>query len=194
MFTPKLFVLPILVGLSMLSTAQEVEPENQSSFQVDSVHSTSIFRAHHLGAGMFYGRFNDVTGTIDIVEGLPVFAISIAIDSVDTNNEKLDGHLKSPDFFNSVEFPEMTFKSSSAKKISDEKYEVVGKITMHGVAKPLTVVMVKTGQVTGRRGEMIGFETEFTMNRSEFGMTYGIESGALSDNIKVIVALEAGRK
>ena len=65
---------------------------------------------------------------------------------------------------------------------------------MHGVEKPLTVVMEKTGQVTGRRGEMIGFETEFTMNRSEFGMTYGIESGALSDNIKVIVALEAGRK
>ena len=194
MFTCKLFVLPVLVGLSMLSTAQEVEPENQSSFQVDSVHSTSIFRAHHRGAGMFYGRFNDVTGTIGIVEGLPVFAISIAIDSVDTNNEKLDGHLKSPDFFNSVEFPEMTFESSSVKKISDEKYEVVGKITMHGVAKPLTVIMEKTGQVTGRRGEMIGFETEFTMNRSEFGMTYGIESGALSDNIKVIVALEAGRK
>ena len=194
MFTPKLFVLPVLVGLSMLSAAQEVEPEKQSSFQVDSVHSTSIFRAHHRGAGMFYGRFNDVTGTIDLVEGLPVFAISIAIDSVDTNNEKLDGHLKSPDFFNSVEFPEMTFKSSSAKKISDKKYEVVGKITMHGVEKPLTVVMEKTGQVTGRRGEMIGFETEFTMNRSEFGMTYGIESGALSDNIKVIVALEAGRK
>jgi polyisoprenoid-binding protein YceI len=194
MFTRKLFVLPILVGLSMLSTAQEVEPENQSSFQVDSVHSTSIFRAHHFGAGMFYGRFNDVTGTIDIVEGLPEFAISVAIDSVDTNNEKLDGHLKSPDFFNSVEFPEMTFKSSSAKKIGDEKYEVVGEITLHGVTKPLTVVMEKTGQVTNRRGEMIGFETTFTLNRSEFGMTYGVESGALSDNIKVIVALEAGRK
>ena len=194
MFTLKLFVLPILVGLSMLSTAQEVEPENQSSFQVDSVHSTSIFRAHHLGAGMFYGRFNDVTGTIDIVEGLPVFAISIAIDSVDTNNEKLDGHLKSPDFFNSVEFPEMTFKSSSAKNIGDEKYEVVGEITLHGVTKPLTVVMEKTGQVTNSRGEMIGFETTFTLNRSEFGMTYGVESGALSDNVKVIVALEAGRK
>ncbi len=194
MFTPKLFVLPILVGLSMLSTAQEVEPENQSSFQVDPVHSTSIFRAHHLGAGMFYGRFNDVTGTIDIVEGLPVFAISIAIDSVDTNNEKLDGHLKSPDFFNSVEFPEMTFKSNSAKKLGDEKYEVVGEITMHGVTKPLTVMMTKTGQVTNRRGEMIGFETEFELTRSDFGMSYGVESGALSDNIKVIVALEAGRK
>jgi polyisoprenoid-binding protein YceI len=194
MFTRKLFVLPILVGLSMLSTAQEVEPENQSSFQVDPVHSTSIFRAHHLGAGMFYGRFNDVTGTIDIVEGLPVFAISIAIDSVDTNNEKLDGHLKSPDFFNSVEFPEMTFKSNSAKKLGDEKYEVVGEITMHGVTKPLTVMMTKTGQVTNRRGEMIGFETEFELTRSDFGMSYGVESSALSDNIKVIVALEAGRK
>ena len=194
MFTLKLFALAALVGLSMLSAAQEVESLDQKPFTVDPVHSTSIFRAHHFGAGMFYGRFNDVTGTIDIVEGLPEFAISVAIDSVDTNNEKLDGHLKSPDFFNSVEFPEMTFKSSSAKKIGDEKYEVVGEITLHGVTKPLTVVMAKTGQVTNRRGEMIGFETTFTLNRSEFGMTYGVESGALSDNIKVIVALEAGRK
>ena len=55
-------------------------------------------------------------------------------------------------------------------------------------------MMSKTGQVTGSRGESIGFEMEFVITRSEFGMNYGVESGALSDNIKVIVALEAGRK
>jgi polyisoprenoid-binding protein YceI len=65
---------------------------------------------------------------------------------------------------------------------------------MHGVTKPLTVTMAKTGQVTNKRGEMLGFETTFTLMRSDFEMTYGIESGSLSDNIKVIVALEAGRK
>jgi len=129
-----------------------------------------------------------------VVNDLPVFDVSIDIDSVDTNSTKLDGHLKSPDFFNSVEFPAMTFKSKSAKKIGDEIYEVVGEITIHGVTKPLTVRMAKTGQVTNRRGEMVGYETEFTITRSEFGMVYGIEGGALSDEIKVIVALEAGRK
>ena len=194
MFVLKLIALPIIVGLSLLTTAQEVEPVNESAFQIDSVHSTAIFKAHHLGAGMFYGRFNDVTGSIRIDDGVPAFIVSIDIDSVDTNNTKLDGHLKSPDFFNVVEFPTMTFKSSSAKEIGDEKYEVVGEITMHGVTKPLTVMMAKTGQVINRRGEMIGYETEFNITRSDFGMMYGVDGGALSDEIKVIVALEAGRK
>jgi polyisoprenoid-binding protein YceI len=55
-------------------------------------------------------------------------------------------------------------------------------------------MMSKTGQVKGRRGELIGFEMEFQISRTDYGMSYGIESGALSNDIKVIVALEAGRK
>ena len=194
MFILKLLVLPVMLLVGVTGSVQETTESNDEAFNVDPVHSTAIFRAHHLRAGMFYGRFNDVTGTIDLVDESPVFDITIDINSVDTNNEKLDGHLKSPDFFNAVEFPSMTFKSASAKKIGDEKYEVSGDITIHGVTKPLTVRMSKTGQVTNRRGEMIGFETEFTITRSDFGMMYGVEGGALSDSIKVIVALEAGRK
>jgi len=189
----KLFITPLLIGLSMLFTLQESPADVGEAFQVDAVHSTAIFRVHHLGAGMFYGRFNDISGTITGDEN-PAFDISIDINSVDTNNEKLDSHLKSPDFFNAVEFSEMTFKSSATKKVGDDKYEVTGDITIHGVTKPLTVTMTKTGQVTGRRGESIGFEMEFQISRSDYGMNYGIESGALSNDIKVIVALEAGRK
>ena len=125
--------------------------------------------------------------------GFTSFDVSIAIDSVDSSNERLDSHLKSPDFFNAVEFPTMSFKSSSVKSVGDNKYEVTGEITMHGVTKPLTVNMEKTGHVDGRRGEMVGFETEFELNRSEFGMNYGVESGSLGDKVKVIVALEAKR-
>ena len=194
MFVLKLIALQLLVGLSMLTTAQELEPVSESAFQIDPVHSTAIFKAHHLGAGMFYGRFNDLTGTIRVDDGMPAFDVSIDINSVDTNNTKLDGHLKSPDFFNVVEFPTMMFKSKSSKLVGKDKYEVIGEITIHGVAKPLTVHMAKTGQVTNRRGEMIGYEAEFTITRSDFGMMYGVEGGALSDEITVIVALEAGRK
>lgn len=194
MLNIKLFVLPVLLLACLYTSAQEPTKSNDEAFTVDHVHSTAIFKAHHLGAGMFYGRFNDVLGTINIVDDVPAFDISIDTESVDTNNAKLDGHLKSPDFFNVVEFPTMTFKSTSAKKVGDEKYEVIGEITIHGVTKPLTISMAKTGQVSNRRGELIGFETEFNITRSEFGMMYGIDSGALSDEIKVIVAIEAGRK
>jgi polyisoprenoid-binding protein YceI len=189
----KLLITPVLIGIGMFSTIQETPADVGEEFQVDAVHSAAIFRVHHRGAGMFYGRFNDIAGTITGDEN-PAFDISIDINSVDTNNEKLDAHLKSPDFFNAVEFEEMTFKSSATKKVADDKYEVTGDITIHGVTKPLTVMMSKTGQVKGRRGELIGFEMEFQISRSDYGMSYGIESGALSNDIKVIVALEAGRK
>lgn len=182
--------ITLAVALLFSQGTQEVE---NKEFNIDAVHSTAIFRVHHVGAGMFYGRFNDVTGMIALSGDVPSFDVSIAIDSVDSSNERLDSHLKSPDFFNAVEFPTMSFKSSSVKSVGDKKYEVTGEITMHGVTKPLTVNMEKTGHVDGRRGEMVGFETEFELNRSEFGMNYGVESGSLSDKVKVIVALEAKR-
>ena len=182
--------ITLAVALLFSQGTQEVE---NKEFNIDAVHSTAIFRVHHVGAGMFYGRFNDVTGMIALSGDVPSFDVSIAIDSVDSSNERLDSHLKSPDFFNAVEFPTMSFKSSSVKSVGDNKYEVTGEITMHGVTKPLTVNMEKTGHVDGRRGEMVGFETEFELNRSEFGMNYGVESGSLGDKVKVIVALEAKR-
>ena len=182
--------ITLAVALLFSQGTQEVE---NKEFNIDAVHSTAIFRVHHVGAGMFYGRFNDVNGMIALSGDVPSFDVSIAIDSVDSSNERLDSHLKSPDFFNAVEFPTMSFKSSSVKSVGDKKYEVTGEITMHGVTKPLTVNMEKTGHVDGRRGEMVGFETEFELNRSEFGMNYGVESGSLGDKVKVIVALEAKR-
>ena len=182
--------ITLTVALLFLQGTQEVE---NKEFNIDAVHSTAIFRVHHVGAGMFYGRFNDVTGMIALSGDVPSFDVSIAIDSVDSSNERLDSHLKSPDFFNAVEFPTMSFKSSSVKSVGDNKYEVTGEITMHGVTKPLTVNMEKTGHVDGRRGEMVGFETEFELTRSDFGMNYGVESGSLGDKVKVIVALEAKR-
>ncbi len=182
--------ITLAVALLFSQGTQEVE---NKEFNIDAVHSTAIFRVHHVGAGMFYGRFNDVTGMIALSGDVPSFDVSIAIDSVDSSNERLDSHLKSPDFFNAVEFPTMSFKSGSVKSVGDNKYEVTGEITMHGVTKPLTVNMEKTGHVDGRRGEMVGFETEFELNRSEFGMNYGVESGSLGDKVKVIVALEAKR-
>jgi len=183
-------LITLTLALLFSQGTQEVESKE---FNIDAVHSTAIFRVHHVGAGMFYGRFNDVTGMIALSGDTPSFDVSIAIDSVDSSNERLDSHLKSPDFFNAVEFPAMSFKSSSVKSVGDNNYEVTGEITMHGVAKPITVNMEKTGHADGRRGEMIGFETEFELTRSDFGMNYGVESGSLGDKVKVIVALEAKR-
>lgn len=171
------------------------EPAAKSkTFEVDAVHSTAIFKVHHLGAGRFYGRFNDVTGDIIYTPGSEdglSLDITIDINSVDTANEQLDNHLKSMDFFNAVEFPAMTFKSEEATLLRPGFYKVKGTIKMHGVSRPLTIELEETGLAMGRSKERVGFETMFTLKRTDFDMNYGVERGALSDEVGVIVSLEA---
>ena len=114
----------------------------------------------------------------------------VAIDSVDSGNDKLDGHLRSPDFFNSKEFPKMSFKSTGAKKAANGMFEVMGDLTMHGVTKSITAMVEITGQ-SGMMGQRGGAEATFTVKRSEFGMTYGIDKGAIGKSVRVIVGMEA---
>ena len=187
-----------VVGLA--ATAQDTKPAAATStaaagsatvFQVDDVHSTALFRVLHAGAGQFWGRFNDISGTFTLSDDPAklAFMIDVAIDSVDSGNDKLDGHLKSPDFFNSKEFPKMSFKSTGAKTAANGMFEVMGDLTMHGVTKPITAMVEITGQssMMGQRG---GAEAIFTVKRSEFGMNYGVEKGMIGDMVKVVVGLE----
>lgn len=143
---------------------------------------------------MFYGRFNDVTGTIKYNPEDPTslsFDVTIAVESVDTNNDKLNNHLKSPDFFNAKEFSEMTFKSTAASKIDDDTFEVTGELTIHGITKTITTQIDLTGVVDSRRGKKIGFETIFTVDRSDYGVNYGLENGMLGREIRLLVSMEA---
>lgn len=178
--------------LALLTSTQDTLGE---AFTIDAVHSTAIFGVRHMGAGRFYGRFNDLSGTITHTEDDDsdlAINFSIAVGSVDTGSDKLNGHLKSPDFFNEREFATITFKSKSAKKTGDGMYEVKGDLTIHGVTKTITVPVQWLGTASGRRGKRCGLETQLTLKRSDFGMNYGIDSGMLGDEVKITVALEAG--
>jgi polyisoprenoid-binding protein YceI len=162
---------------------------------VDPVHSKALFRVHHLGAGQFWGRFNDVTGTFSFepgkAEGMK-FDISIATESVDSGNEDLDKHLRAPDFFAAKDFPTMTFRSTGAKKTGERTYELMGDLTMRGVTKPVTASLEFCGMADMGRGPKAGFEAQFTVKRSQFGVNYGVEKGAIGDEVRVIVGLEGG--
>ena len=180
----------LLLALRSLAMASKSNIAAKETFNIDSVHSTAIFRVQHLGAGNFYGRFNELEGTIDWdAEAGPSFDVSIKIESVDSGNEALDRHLKNADFFDAKQFPTMTFKSTSAKKIGDN-WKVMGEMTMHGVTKAVEVDMEFVGRADVGRGDRVGFETTFTVKRSDFGMKWGVENGALGDATKIIVSLE----
>jgi polyisoprenoid-binding protein YceI len=174
-----------------LATAQAAG----TAYKIDDVHSCALFRVHHLGAGQFWGRFNAVSGSMTFDQsGQPTgFDVSIATESVDTAEPKLDAHLKSPDFFNTKEFPAMTFKSESVSKKSDGTLEVTGSLSMHGVAKTITAALEVTGVADTGMGARAGIEAVFTVKRSDFGMKYGVEKGTLGDQVRVVVSLEGIR-
>lgn len=162
-------------------------------FHIDPVHSMALFRVQHLGAGAFHGRFNDVRGTIEIrpADELPVrFTVAIPVTSVDSGNERLDNHLRSADFFDAATHPEMTFATRSARALG-EGFEITGDLTLVGVTRPITVRMEHIGTRDSERGKRCGYETVFTLKRSEFGMRYGLDNGALGDEVRVTVAMEA---
>ena len=198
----------LLYGIGALAGADD-EPTPQSAakpgksksdegkskaqtFSLDPTHSMALFRVRH-GASMFWGRFNKITGTVrytpDIDSGLEL-DITMAIDSVDSGSERLDGHLKSEDFFFAEKYPDATFKSSSSARVGENTYAVSGKLTMRGVTKPITVRVDWLGTSDSRRGQTCGLETEFTVKRSEFGINYGVSMGMLGDDVRIIVAME----
>jgi len=185
--------------LSILPQAEArlplLTPTAEGSWQVDSTHSMVVFRVRH-GVGAFWGRFNDVQGTatFDVTEAGQLQDVSIDIQvpikSVDSGNGDLDRHLRSPDFFNATEHPAMTFRSTSLVSASDSAYTLKGDLTLLGHVKPIEARLKWLGQAASKRGMKAGMEVEFTLKRSDFGMTYGVESGSLGDNVRLIVGLE----
>ena len=166
------------------------------TYTIDDVHSCALFRVHHLGAGQFWGRFNDVQGTFTFDEtgaANPSFDVTIMTDSVDTNAQELDDHLKRREFFDTAEYPEMTFRSSSVRKSSGGNYEIVGDLTIRGVTKPITAEVEWTGAADfgpQAGGPRCGFEARFTIDRGEFNVSYGLENGAVGREVRIIVGLE----
>lgn len=161
------------------------------TYSIDPVHSSVIFRIKHMNTAYFYGAFGEIKGTITLDSANPsasTIQAEIPIDSVTTRNEKRDGHLKSPDFFNAAKFPTATFKSTSVTADGDT-FKVTGDLTLHGVTKPVTLDLQKTGSMQSPRGEMIGFETTFTINRSDFGISFMPDG--LGEEVRITVSIEA---
>ena len=162
------------------------------NYKVDPVHSFIVFKVNHLGVSNAWGRFNDPQGTVVWDDNDPSkgrVEVSVQTAKVDTGNPKRDQHLKSPDFFNAAQFPTLTFKSKSITKKGDGEFEVAGDLTVHGVTKPVTVTVKKIGEADTQMGHRAGWETTFTVKRSDFGVNFMPDG--LSDEITVILGLEA---
>lgn len=178
--------------------AKAVTSAPGSTFTVDAVHSGVIYKIKHAGLSNFYGRFNTFEGTFSLDPANPssgMFDVTINADSVDSNNSQRDGHLKSPDFFNTKQFPKITFKSKEIKKAGDH-FDLTGELTLLGKSMPITAKLEWQGE--GDRGQRMGYragcEAIFTFKRSDFGMKYGIDGNVLGDEVTVTVSLAGVKK
>lgn len=182
----------VLAGLALSASAfAELAPSG--TYKIDPAHSVAYFEVGHAGGiSRFMGRFNDMSGelVLDAPEKSKV-KVDVKVDSVDTKVEALDKHLKSPDFFNAVQFPTMSFVSTGVKFNPAGEGTVAGNLTLHGVTKPLTFTLKQIGTGSGPKGDTrVGYVAKSTIKRSEFGMTYGVPKAAL-DDIELHINIEA---
>lgn len=165
-------------------------------WEIDQSHSELTFRIRHL-VSRVNGSFNTWSGTI-VADPANLAGSSVSVDiqtaSIDTNNERRDGHLRSDDFFDAPNHPTITFRSTRVVA-SGRDLQVHGNLTMRGVTKPVVLRgrMLDVGGVAGRR--RIGFEAETTINRMDYGVSWNraAEGGGvtLGDEVTITMAIEA---
>lgn len=195
----KTSALVATLGLCLAATQAAHATE---TYTIDNVHSGVTFKIRHLVAKTA-GRFDTFSGTIVVDrEDMTKSTVELTIDaaSIDTDSEKRDTHLKSADFFDVEKFPSITFKSSKIAKTAENQYAVTGDFTMHGVTKTITipVEVLGFGPSPWGKGGMAGFETNFKINRQDYGINWNkvLDAGGvmLGDDVEVSITIEAGMK
>ena len=164
-------------------------------YRIDPDHSAITFRVKHMGITFVFGRFNNLEGSYAFDDKTPencFIEIQVKTENIDTGNTKRDNHLQSSDFFDAENFPTIAFKSVFVKKLQESTYEVVGYMTLHGVTQFVTVQALNTGDIEIPGGEVrTGFETTFTILRSDYGMKYML--GGVGDKVELTVSVEGVR-
>lgn len=167
-----------------------------ATYQLDPAHSFVVFRVGHMGISTVVGRFNEIAGTLTLDETSSAFqgaSIDVKAASIDTGIARRDNHLRSTDFFDTAQFPLIQFRSSSVRSLDNDRYELAGDITLHGVTKPVTLEVGQVGAGLDAGGTArIGGTGTFTIKRSDFGMT-GLLTTA-GDNVTLTVDFEAAKR
>jgi polyisoprenoid-binding protein YceI len=161
----------VLFALLLLATGVFAQA---TVYKVDKSHSKLGFAISHMMISEVEGQFNSFDATItsskeDFSDA--VVELTADVNTINTNSEGRDKHLKSPDFFDAATYPAITFKSTSFTKTGDKTYKVKGDLTMHGVTKPVELDATLTGTAAGRDGKkIVAFKTTGTFNRIDWSI------------------------
>ncbi|UBM57860.1 YceI family protein [Marinilongibacter aquaticus] len=168
------------------------------NWTIDSMHSEVQFKVKHLMISTVTGQFNEFNAEVksnDETFDEADVKFSAKIDSLSTGSTDRDGHLKSEDFFDAANFPELKFESTSFKKLDDEKYQLLGNLTIKDQTKEVKLNADFGGtMVDFYNNEKAGFEISGSINRKDFGLTWNgvTEAGGVvvSDEVKLFMNIQ----
>jgi len=176
--------LASLAPLSALVSLVVALPALAATYEADPSHSNVDFTVRHI-VSKVNGSFRAFKGTFDFDDKKPENSkanFTVDATSIDTGNAKRDDHLRSPDFFDTKKFPQLSFVSTKFGKASGDVYKLDGNLTLHGVTKPVSFDVEFLGQAKDPQGKMrSGFTAKSKINRKDFGLTWNksLETGGV---------------
>ena len=169
-----------------------------ATYNIDPMHSAVKFKVKHLMISTVTGEFKKFNATMAADQ--PDFSdakisFDADVDSIDTNMEQRDLHLKGEDFFNAAQFPKLSFVSSRMEKTGDNTYKLTGDLTIRDVTLPVGLNVEYGGSMVDFYGQTkLGFDLSGKISRKEFGLTWSAvtEAGGIvvGDDIKLEISIQ----
>ena len=181
-----------LAAAATLATGiAQAEP---ASYAIDPTHTFVTFEISHFGAAMNRGRFDKKEGSVQLDKAAKSGNVEISFDatSVNTGTPAFDKHLQSADLFNAAQHPKISFVSDKFSFSGDKVSEVTGQLTLLGKTAPITLKANQFNcyQSPMLKREVCGGDFEATIDRTQWGMNYGVEWG-FAKNVRLVVQVEA---
>ena len=186
------FIALATAAAAVLSTSvAQAEP---ATYAIDPSHTFATFQISHFGASVNRGRFDKKEGTVQFDRAGKSGKVDVTFDtgSINTGTPAFDKHIKSADMFNAEQHPTMRFVSDKFVFDGDKVSSVEGKLTMLGKTQPLTLKANQFNcyQSPMPKREVCGGDFEGTLDRTAFGMDYGVQFG-FDKNVRIVVQVEA---
>lgn len=184
-----------MVMVSLLAFFPIGTQAEMARWDIDPDHSTIEFRVAHMVVSKTSGRFRDYHGFVEMdahAKTLKSIEATIKAESIDTNHDKRDAHLRNADFLDVEQFPTMTYTMKQYRKQGDT-YSVIGDLTLRGVTKEITLSVTFNGVTKDPWGNTrAGFSADGTLNRKDFGMVWNkaLDSGGLVVGNEVQIRLD----
>jgi polyisoprenoid-binding protein YceI len=171
------------------------------TWSVDPAHSNVGFAVKHMGIATVRGEFTEFEGILEIAEDLTSAKAygTVKASSIDTNESQRDAHLRSPDFFDAEQYPELRFESTSIEALDDEEFRVTGRLTIHGVTNEIVLhADVQGTDVDPWGNERVGLEVTGQLSRGEYDMKFNQVLGSgnmlVADKVKLELDISAVRQ